>query len=124
MHLDTHVVVWLYNGNAELFPAPARRRIEAEPVCISPMVALELQYLHETGRLDVASHVVVADLRGRIGLGVSETSFAQIVSVAPTLTWTRDPFDRLIVAHATAEAAPLLTRDRRIRAHYADAVWD
>ena len=37
--------------------------------------------------------------------------------------WIRDPFDRLIVAHAAANDAPLITRDEKIRRHYKRAVW-
>ena len=36
--------------------------------------------------------------------------------------WTRDPFDRLIVANAKAAGAPLITKDERIRKHYRRAI--
>jgi PIN domain nuclease of toxin-antitoxin system len=39
------------------------------------------------------------------------------------LSWTRDPFDRLIVAQAAVRDAPLLTKDRAIRRRYRAAVW-
>jgi len=39
-------------------------------------------------------------------------------------TWTRDPFDRLIVANAKARNAWLITKDSRIASHYPGAVWD
>lgn len=38
-------------------------------------------------------------------------------------SWTRDPFDRLIVANAKAAGAPLITKDERIRKHYRRAIW-
>ncbi|MDQ1473147.1 MAG: hypothetical protein QOJ99_4627, partial [Bryobacterales bacterium] len=39
-------------------------------------------------------------------------------------TWTRDPFDLMIVSHAKANGyAPLVTADESIRAHYPKAVW-
>jgi PIN domain nuclease of toxin-antitoxin system len=37
--------------------------------------------------------------------------------------WTRDPFDRLLVGHALARGAPLLTKDRLIRRHFRQAIW-
>jgi PIN domain nuclease of toxin-antitoxin system len=37
--------------------------------------------------------------------------------------WTRDPFDRLIVAQALLHDAPLITKDEHIRRHYAGALW-
>lgn len=46
-----------------------------------------------------------------------------IVAAASGLTWTRDPFDRLIVGHAQADEATLLTADRSIRQHCRFARW-
>ncbi|WP_199317478.1 hypothetical protein [Planktothricoides raciborskii] len=40
------------------------------------------------------------------------------------LDWTRDPFDRLIVAHAAVNNNILLTKDRIILANYAQAQWE
>ena len=39
------------------------------------------------------------------------------------ITWTRDPFDRIIVAQAKIRNSALVTRDREIRLHYSKAVW-
>ncbi|MBW8060344.1 MAG: type II toxin-antitoxin system VapC family toxin [Solirubrobacterales bacterium] len=40
------------------------------------------------------------------------------------LSWTHDPFDRLIAAHAIVADAPLITADRTILAHLPLAIWD
>lgn len=50
--------------------------------------------------------------------------FQTIVAAAAKLTWTRDPFDRLICATARAAGAPLLTRDATIIANEPAAFWD
>ena len=52
-YLDTHVVAWLYEGLVEKLSSPARQAIEDSTLLFSPMVELELQYLHEIGRLTV-----------------------------------------------------------------------
>ncbi|HLG72825.1 MAG TPA: type II toxin-antitoxin system Phd/YefM family antitoxin [Chloroflexota bacterium] len=44
-------------------------------------------------------------------------------SEPPKITWTRDPFDRLIAAHALATDTPLLTKDETIRQHLPLAWW-
>jgi PIN domain nuclease of toxin-antitoxin system len=49
--------------------------------------------------------------------------FRTIVDQAIAEDWTRDPFDRLIVANAKAAGAVLVTRDERIRGHYSRALW-
>jgi PIN domain nuclease of toxin-antitoxin system len=46
------------------------------------------------------------------------------VQAAAGLTWTRDPFDRLIAAHAIVADAPLLTADRTILDNLPQAIWD
>jgi len=47
-----------------------------------------------------------------------------VVNKALDVTWTEDPFDRLIVANAQANhQAKLITRDRSIRKNYPRAVW-
>ena len=124
IHLDTHVVVWLYAGDLRRFSPAARRRLDREELRISPMVALEVQYLHELGRISENAGVVFSDLGRKLGLAQAEGDFSSVAAVAMDLGWTRDPFDRLIVAHAALSGAVLLTKDRTIRRSYLHAVWD
>jgi PIN domain nuclease of toxin-antitoxin system len=124
VHLDTHVVVWLYLGSIDRFPPAIVQRLERADLVVSPIVAFELQYLHEIKRLKPTSSSVLKDLGQRVGLRYSKTSFDKIVGAATSLSWTRDPFDRLIVGHAIADRAPLITADNGIREHYRRAVWD
>jgi Uncharacterized protein conserved in bacteria len=124
IHLDTHVVAWLYAGELRRFSPAALRRLAGEELRISPMVALEMQYLHEMGRISENSGVVLADLARKLGLVQAEGDFSSVAAAAVGLGWTRDPFDRLIVAHAALNGATLLTKDRSIRRNYRHAVWD
>lgn len=123
IHLDTHVVVWLYDGRLDLLSGKAQSLLEQEALAISPMVVLELEYMFEIGRATIPGKEFLDDLAGRVGLSVSDVPFAAVVSSARGLTWTRDPFDRLIVGQSIAEGVPLLTRDQTIRAEHRDAVW-
>ena len=122
VHLDTHVVVWLYAGDLDRL-APVANRLEGARLAISPMVLLELQYLHEIGRLAVRAEDVVGDLRERIGLRVSQHPFPEVADAALAMSWTRDPFDRLIAAQAAAEGCVLLTADARMLANTPRATW-
>lgn len=81
------------------------------------MVQLELTHLHEIGRLTVSGAEIVNDLAHRVGLRIPEVPSGAAVAAAAPLTWTRDPFDRLIVADAAVAAAELWTRDATIREH-------
>lgn len=123
IYLDTHVVAWLYAGQLEAFPSAARDLIEEHDLLISPMVALELDYLYEINRVSEPAEVVLAALRPRLGLAICDLSFGEVVAISSRHRWTRDPFDRLIVSQAELRRAPLVTKDRTIRAHYPLATW-
>lgn len=123
VHLDTHVVCWLYEGRTDLLSVAARDAVERGQLVASPIVDLELQLLYEIGRILKGPEKVLATLAGEIGLQMTASAFPEVVAAARRLNWTRDPFDRLIVAGASLAAAKLVTKDRLIRRHYAAAVW-
>ena len=123
VHLDTHIVCWLYEGRVDLLSATARDAIERGQLVASPIVDLELQLLYEIGRILKGPETVLATLAREIGLQMAANGFREIVVAARRLKWTRDPFDRLIVAAAALGAAKLVTKDRLIRRHYAAALW-
>ena len=123
-HLDTQVVVWLSEGQVEKLPPRAQAAIEESDVVVSPMVLLELAYLYEIKRIVKPPLALVDQLRHRIGLTVRDPSFAAVIHTALFEDWTHDPFDRMIVAHARSDGeAQLVTSDRKIHEHYAQAVW-
>ena len=122
-YVDTHVALWLYAGDTERLSARAVAAINREPLSICPIVLLEIQYLHEIGRITVRPGAIVADLERRIGLSVEDRSMAEVTELGLELSWTRDAFDRLIVAQAALDRAALVTRDRLILKHYPKALW-
>lgn len=123
IHLDTHVVVWLYLGRTESFPEPLLRYLGARRPLVSPVVRVELALLHEIGRLLVPPEVVLDALGETADLGVAQSSFERVAAIAAGVAWTRDPFDRLIAAHALADDLPLVTRDRTMLASCPVARW-
>lgn len=123
IHLDTHVALWLYTGDLEKMSPAAAQRIADDELVVSPMVELELQYLFEIGRTRGPGRDVIEELTARLGVRPSEASFGGVARRATTLGWTRDPFDRLIVATAMADGCALLTRDETIRRHFDGAIW-
>ena len=121
--LDTHVVVWLHAGETERFPSGLSQRLDVEALVICPVVLLELEYLHEIGRISVNADRIFADLASEIGLTVCPHPFSKVIREALKQSWTRDPFDRMIVAHALSAGHGLVTKDETIRAHCASAFW-
>jgi PIN domain nuclease of toxin-antitoxin system len=122
-YLDTHVAIWLLKGPGDL-PKRTQSIIERDDeLLISPIVLLELQNLHEIRRLTDSPEQLVAELSATIGLRVCDYPFAVVVRQALRENWTRDPFDRVIVAHARSRRATLITYDALISDNYDLAVW-
>ena len=124
IYLDTHVVVWLYSKGKSAIPQIAVDAIRAQEVKISPMVHLELQYLYEIGRVSTPAAVVYDELAGTIGLAICDKAFLAVVTEANKQSWTRDPFDRIIVAQAALSDDSLVTKDAIIHKHYPNTLWD
>ncbi|WDN88759.1 hypothetical protein BuS5_01727 [Desulfosarcina sp. BuS5] len=123
IYLDTHIVVWLYAGKVEKLSEPAKELINDHEVFISSVVRLELQYLFEIQRITDEANEIVFDLSDRIGLKICDKSFNTIVSSALNFSWTRDPFDRIIVANAMINQNILVTKDQNILKNYEKAIW-
>jgi PIN domain nuclease of toxin-antitoxin system len=123
IYLDTHALVWLYSGEPDRLGRDARKAINDHEPLVSPAAILELQLLHEIGRLRPTAGKLIAALESEIGLRTCTLPFHAVASHALNEGWTRDPFDRLIVANAKAARARLATKDATIHSHFSGAVW-
>ena len=121
--LDTHILYWLHDIELNKLSKVARRAIESEALLYSPIVKLELVYLRASKKLGVEIEAFFFKLENALNLHMSHSPFADLCQEAESITWTRDLFDRLIVAEATLHHAPLVTADRDIRQHYKKALW-
>jgi PIN domain nuclease of toxin-antitoxin system len=108
--LDTHAVIWLDQNH------PRTRKLArlTSTLFVSPATLLELQLLEEIGRLRLRAHVrgLVEDERWQI----DDPGAIDWFEHSAEESWTRDPFDRLIVAHARLRGFRLATADTQILA--------
>jgi PIN domain nuclease of toxin-antitoxin system len=123
-YLDTHIVTWLAANKLSRFSPRMRRVLDSYELLISPMVYLELEFLYEIKR----SHLVARDIQRKVefelGVRLCTLPFDQVATAALDEKWTRDPFDRLIVANAKANGlATLITADEHIARHYPRVLW-
>jgi PIN domain nuclease of toxin-antitoxin system len=121
--LDTHAVIFLWEGRTEIFGAGSRELLEQSVLLVSPLVRLEMGFLKEVGKLKVEPDQILGSLTSDYGAILTDDSLEALVPLAMPLSWTRDPFDRLLVATALLHQAPLVTRDSRIHEHFRGAVW-
>ena len=113
----------MYSEKVEKLREQAKELINGHEVVISPVVRLELQYLFEMQRVTDKANEIVFYLSDRIGLKMCDKSLNTIVSGALDLSWTRDPFDRIIVANAAINQNILVTKDQNILENYEKAIW-
>jgi len=106
--LDTNALIWVHTGH------PRGRALAHENrLYISPVSLLELAFLEETKRVRLAPgarEVLADDQRW----SVDNPMCIDLFDAALDLSWTRDPFDRLLVAHAQVRGWRLATGDRMI----------
>lgn len=123
IYLDTHVVLWIGTGLQRKLSQRARAALAEGELRVSPIVVLELELLHEFGKIRPPAGEIVATLKADLGLTVCELPFPEIVRASLPLHWTRDPFDRLIAGHALAAGRKLVTADAVLNEHLRCAVW-
>ncbi len=118
--------MWLGAGDPKWLPAELLQRLESDDLMISPIVELELAFLHEIGRLTEGASPLLERLRRSIGLTMDSTPFELVTSQAADerFSFTRDPFDRVIAAQAACSGAALATKDRAMRKYLDFAIWD
>lgn len=127
--LDTHALIWWVNGDAELSPA-ARSSIEdtlagGAPVLVSAISAWELATLVERGRIDLAMALdewlrAVESIEGVVLAPITAALAARSVNLPGE--FHKDPADRMIVALAREQNAPLITADPHIQ-RYPHVRW-
>lgn len=107
--LDTHALIWLHRGHRRT------RSLEGHAgLYLSPASVLELQFLLEAGRIRLKSGATVRELVDDDRWLVDEAPSVAWFERARDFAWTRDPFDRLIVAHAALRGWRLATADEPI----------
>jgi PIN domain nuclease of toxin-antitoxin system len=109
--LDTNAVIWLNAGHKR-----ARALLREPSLYVSPATLLELQFLQEVGRIRLAGGSpapLVHDDRWSVDDPPASAWFLE----ASDLAWTRDPFDRLIVAHARLRGWRVATGDSALLTH-------
>ena len=95
------------------------RLMEDSELLISPIILVELEYLFEIGRTEMTSRDVQLKIEHELNIRVCNFPFAPIAKLAVDEKWTRDPFDRIIVAQAKINGfSPLVSADEKIQLHY------
>ena len=104
--LDTNLLIWLEQHHPRSRPLTRT----TSRLYVSPATVLELQFLLEAGRVrlrDATVDALVSDDRWMLDDPPAAKWFIEALEFG----WTRDPFDRLIAAHARLRGWRLATGD-------------
>ena len=113
--LDTNALIWMLaeHKRAETLKQTKQR------LYLSPVSILELQFLLEVGRLKLEPEHTLADIVNDPRWTLDSPPSDVLFGAALDLGWTRDPFDRLLVAHTRCRRWILATGDKVLQTHLA-----
>ena len=104
--LDTHAAIWVAQGHRRARPLERLPRLY-----LSPATVLELQFLAEVGRVRFAGEASPTTVAASERWRLDDPPSARWFAAACDIGWTRDPFDRLLAAHARVRGWKLATAD-------------
>ncbi len=113
--LDTHVAVWVAGSPSKLGPKAKRLIQTARDVSISSISIAELNMKSMIGGIKIPSYLSEQFQNANIQVSYFGTESANEILRFGSLA-KHDPFDRLILAQASASDAKLLTADRALLA--------
>ncbi len=124
--LDTHALVWWWTDDRRL-TGPARAAIAApgHQVLVSAASAWEIATKHRLGKWDSVAALVAGfeDFLRRSRFAALPITPADALA-AGALDWAhRDPFDRMLLAQARAQAVPLVSGDEAFRGQDIAVIW-
>jgi PIN domain nuclease of toxin-antitoxin system len=123
-YFDTQALVWLAQGSLDQISPRVNRAMQQAELLFSPIVLLEIEYLYEIKRCKRPARDIQTKVEHELGVRLCDLPFSTIAEAALDEKWTRDPFDRLIVANAKANGfAWLISADTTIARHYPRTVW-
>jgi PIN domain nuclease of toxin-antitoxin system len=108
--LDTNAILFLQAGSKRARPLQKY----AGQLLYSPVSLLELRLLEESGRLKLPVKDGKLLLLDDDRFSIDEMPLTDLVLASFAHSWTRDIFDRLIVAHAEIRKVKLATSDHVI----------
>ena len=116
--VDSHVALWWLEGNDKLGPETRRLLESADEVFFSAATPWELGIKRALGKLDFPDGL--ADALTASGFTELPVSAAHGELAANLPPHHHDPFDRVLIAQARAEALVLVTADRAMQPYDLD----
>ncbi len=123
--LDTHAVIWWDSDPSQLSTA-ARSALcdSANEIWLSAASGWEMAIKSQLGKLKL--RLSIADIvaqQQQNGVQIIPTNMAHVLAVETLPAVHKDPFDRLLIAHAIVEGAVSVSADQALRPYPAQFLW-
>lgn len=117
--LDTHVLVWYLEGNANLSRPQRELIVKAETeVFVSTASLWEIAIKTSIGKLKITRSLT--DILQQLSfqsIDILHIAPGHVLQVATLPFHHRDPFDRMIIAQSKVEFLPIITLDKEFAAY-------
>ena len=121
--LDTSTIIWALADPGRL-SAPARAALRAGPLVLSVASYWEVVIKARKGLLTVADPVSWwARATALLGGTVLSIRVGHVSALHSLPDIHKDPFDRILIAQASAEGFALVTSDEQVRRYAVRTVW-
>lgn len=120
--LDTHALLWALAASSRL-SATAREVIEdtGNIILVSVASAWEIEIKKAMGRLEAPDDL--EDAIEAAGFIKRLVTFSDVRHLGTLPAHHKDPFDRMLVAQAIEEGAPLVSADPQIARYPIQVIW-
>lgn len=124
--LDTHTLLWSFNGDPSLSPR-ARRVIEdgSNEILVSAASAWEIATKVRLGKLPTGEELIskLDQFLAQLGFEGLPISLAHAARAGMLTGEHRDPFDRMLIAQAQSEDLSIISNDRIFDVYHVRRVW-
>jgi PIN domain nuclease of toxin-antitoxin system len=121
--IDTHALIWWLRDSPRLSgTARAAMADQENDLFVSACVAYEIAYKQQSGRLPPISDHLPRDLQ-REGMFALSISLEHALAAAALPGPHRDPWDRIMMAQATAEGLTMVTVDPQFARYGMPVLW-
>ncbi len=123
--LDTHTLIWFFEGATELSEVAKSAIIDENNTCFVSILSFwEIAIKLNIGKLQM--NISFEQLRMLIledGFEILPLKFEHTKEIINLPLHHRDPFDRLIISQATVENMIILSRDENFKLYNVKLIW-
>ncbi len=124
--LDTHTLLWLFKGAAELSPNAREVIFDADNekfLSVGSLWEISIKVGKERLELDRSLPDFLAGVENHPYIRLVPIQTTHLLRLASLPHHHRDPFDRLLVAQALSERCTLVSRDTLLDAYGISRLW-